>query len=345
MHPQVVNVDNAYTEEPDYYSFIQERIEAAGGELVRLSVTTEDDIIAACQHATMILVEQQLTPITDRVIANVPECQAIMKCSIGVDTVDMEAASSHGIIVCNAAGFCAEEVSDHAIALLLGCVRRIHAMDANIRQGGWFDFPSSGSIRRVQKLTLGLIGFGAIGRAVARKMSGFRMRLLVHDSYVQAESGAEFVPLQRLLSESDIVSLHVPLTTETRNLLGTAQFADMKSTAFLINTSRGGVVDENALVQALQERRIAGAGLDVVAQEPLPESSPLRKLDNVVLTPHYAGHSADSMEALANLVADSTEAILKGYWPPFPVNPKALPRTALKPWKTFEQSRTAMGAV
>jgi len=288
----------------------------------------------------MILVEQE-TPITARVLAHLPQCQGIMKCSVGVNGVDIDAATNHGILVCNAAGFCAEDVSDHAIALLLVCLRSIHHMDRNIRNGGWFDFPLTGPIRRVQNLTLGVVGYGNIGRAVVRKMSAFRNRILVNDPYVEREPGIEFVTLQRLLSESDIVSLHVPLTMETRDLLGTAQFAAMKPTAILVNTSRGAVVDEKALVQALQERRIAAAALDVMAEEPLPPSSPLLQLDNVVLTPHYAGHSAESMAALRNLVADSAEAILTGYHPPFPVNPAVRPRVPLKPWKSFAEYRHA----
>jgi D-3-phosphoglycerate dehydrogenase len=172
-------------------------------------------------------------------------------------------------------------------------------------------------------------------------MSGFQMPMLVTDPYAAPQPGIEFVSLERLLKESDLVSVHVPLTDATRNLLGKAELRAMKPSAILVNTSRGGVIDESALVFALQERWISGAGLDVMAQEPLPLSSPLRDMDNVVLTPHYAGHSEDSMAGLRELVAGSVEAVLKGYWPPFPANPEIRPRVPLQPWNVFEETRAA----
>src|SRR5437868_11847704 len=338
---KVVNIDSAYEPEPGYYSYIQGRVESAGGEFVLVKAYTEDDIIAACGSATVVLAERAEAPLSARVIESLPQCIAIMKCSVGMDYVDFAAAARYGIVVCNAAGFCAEEVSDHAVALVLSCARRIHAMDRNIRRGGWFDFSHAGSIRRVRNSTLGLIGFGAIGRAVARKMSGFQMPILVTDPYAAPQPGVEFVSLERLLKESDLVSVQVPLSDATRNLLGKAELRAMKPSAILVNTSRGGVLDGRALGVAVQERWISGAGPDVMVQEPLPLSSPLRDMDNVVLTPHYAGHSDDSMASLRDLVAGSVEAVLKGYWPPFPANPEIRPRVPLQPWKLFEETRAA----
>ena len=336
--PKVVNIDCAFLEVPGY-EYERRRIESAGAELVLSRAATEDAIIEVCRDANIVLLEYPNTPLTSRVAANLPQCWAIVRYGIGLDNVDVRAATEHGIVVCNTAEFCIEEVSDHALALLLASARRILPMDRNIRAGGWFDFPQRQPMRRIRNLTLGLIGFGRIARAVARKISGFQLRVLATDPYVAPDPGlgVELVEREVLLRESDLISIHTPLTDETRGSIGESELRAMKESAILVNTSRGAVVDEAALIRALQEGWIAGAALDVMVEEPLPPASPLRTLENVVLTPHYAAQSEESLLDLRTAVADSVEALVRGYWPPFPANPHVVPRIPLKPWSEFRR--------
>lgn len=333
--PKVINIDCL---NPANYGYERKRVEALGAELVLQKAQTEDEIIRVCGDAEVILVERSETPLTARVIAQLKGCRAIVKYGVGIENIDLTAASRHGIVVGNAGDYCTEEVSDHTVALLLASARRILSMDRHVRAGGWSDIPRDEPFRRISLLTLGLMGVGRIGRAVVRKMSGFRMRMLAVDPYAPqaADSGVELVSAERLLRESDLISVHTPLTPETKGLIGEAAFRSMKPTAILVNTSRGGVVDQNALINALREKRIAGAALDVFAEEPLPASSPLREFGNVILTPHYAASSDDSEAQLQKTVGDSAAAVLMGHWPPFPVNADVKPRTPLKPWSEVQ---------
>ena len=331
--PLVVNVDCNFT-----YDLERTQIEAAGGELVLRRARTQDELVAACADATVAVLENADTPFTARVISQLPACRAIVRYGVGIESVDQGEATRRGIVVANAADFCTEEVSDHAVALLLASVRRIAFLDRWVRAGHWHDFKLSVPLRRTRCLTLGLVGWGRIAQAVARKMSGFNMRIVASDPFVHsipAGAGVELLPIERLLQESDLISLHVPLNADTKHFIGEKFIGLMKPTAFLVNTSRGGVVDQAALVRALDEKRLGGAALDVFEEEPLPATSPLRKMEQVTLTPHYAASSLDSMDHLHHTVADSVEAILRGYWPPFPVNASVVPRLPLRPWAEF----------
>ena len=338
MNPpfQAVNVDVNFG-----YAYERQRLAASGVVLVEQKSVTEDEIIRACAGANVVVVEGAKTPITARVISALPRCQLIVKYAVGVDNVDVPAATAAGIVVANAADYCTEEVSDHAVALLLAGARRIVSMDRFVRAGHWAGYAKDQPLRRVSQLTLGLVGLGRIARATARKMAGFRLRMLAADPYLSgpvAEPGVEVVAMDRLLRESDLISVHVPLTAETRGLLNETSFRSMKPTAVVVNTSRGPVIDEQALIRALREKWIGGAALDVVEEEPLPLSSPLREFDQVVITPHNAANSSDSLEHARRTVVDSIEAVARGYWPPFPVNPRAVPRVPLKPWAEFPSS-------
>jgi D-3-phosphoglycerate dehydrogenase len=327
--PKVVNIDCNFD-----YAYERERLDKLGIDLVERKAVTEDEIIQATQDADFLLVEGAKTPITAKVINALPRCRLIAKYAVGVDNVDIPAASARGIVVANAADYCTEEVSDHAVALLLASVRRVVSMDRFVLAGHWTGYSKGRPLRRVSLLTLGFVGLGRIGRATARKMAGFRLRMLAADPYLPAyssEPGIELVSLEKLLRESDLISVHTPLTPETRGLLNDASFRLTKPTAFVVNTSRGPVIDEPALIRALQEKRIGGAALDVVMDEPLAADSPLRNFDNVILTPHSAADSADSLAHARRTVIDTVEAVAAGYWPPYPMNPKATPRTPLKP--------------
>jgi D-3-phosphoglycerate dehydrogenase / 2-oxoglutarate reductase len=331
--PQIVNVDCNFS-----YELEQQRISEAGADFVLRRARTEDEIISACQDAAMVLFENADTPLNGRVIAALSRCRAIVRYGVGVDSIDMAKAAERGIIVANSADYCTEEVSDHATALIMAAARRVAFLDRKIRLGGWLGYNPHQPLRRVSCLTLGLLGWGRIAQAVARKMSGFQMRILVADPYVQSAprgSPVELVSREQLLRESDLLSLHLPLNGETKYLINERTLGLMKPSAVLINTSRGGIVDEAALVRALQQEKLGGAALDVFEVEPLPAGSPLRSLERVILTPHYAASSQDSMRHLHGTVTDSVVALLKGYWPPFPVNRDVVPRVALRPWVDF----------
>ena len=335
--PQIVNIDCNFT-----YDLERPRIEAAGADLILRKARTEAEIIATCRDATMVLFENADTPLTAGVISSLPACRAIVRYGVGVDSIDVAAATRHGVVVANAADFCTEEVSDHAVALILAGARRIAYFDRKIRGGSWQGFDPNLTLRRVSCLTLGLLGWGRIAQAVARKMAGFQMRILVSDPYVRSlppGSAVELVTKEQLLRDSDLLSLHLPLNAETRHAIGEPALGLMKPSALLINTSRGGVVDEAALVRALQEKRLGGAALDVFEVEPLPAGSLLRSMEQVTLTPHYAASSQDSIKHLQRTVTDSVEAMLRGHWPPFPVNATVTPRTPLRPWQDFRPGR------
>jgi len=333
--PKIVNIDSRHA----YYAQEQAQLAAIGADMILARTKGDDDIIRACADADIVLVEA--SPVTAKAIGGMARARAIIIYAVGYDKIDVAAATRQGIIVANIPDYCTEEVSDHTAALLLAASRRVVIMDRNIRAGGWFDFPQNGPIHRMKNLTLGIVGLGRIGSGVVRKLSGFHMRTLVADPYLKpadAPAGVELVPLERVLRESDLISVHVPLGPQTRGMFSTAQFRAMKPTAIFVNTSRGPIVDEEALATALREKWIAGAALDVTVKEPLDASSPLRGLDHLIITPHYGASSEESVPQLRATVMDSVRALLAGHWPPYPVNPSVLPRAALKPWSEFRRA-------
>jgi D-3-phosphoglycerate dehydrogenase len=258
----------------------------------------------------------------------VPRCRAILRTGSGTDNVPVEEATRHGIVVANTPQAFSDGVSDHLIALLFATVRRVALLDAAVRDGQWGQTRAR-PLNGVQGRTLGLIGFGHIAREVVRKLSGFEMRVLAHDPYVSSETmathGATAAGLQELLAEADYVSLHCPLTKETRHLLGERELRSMKPTAALLNTARGAVIDEAALVRALREGWIAAAGLDVLEDEPPRPDNPLLGMDKVVLTPHVAGHSADGVAVRWRLSVETVVALARKEAPPSWVNQELQP--------------------
>jgi D-3-phosphoglycerate dehydrogenase len=266
---------------------------------------------------------------TTRVIENLSRCKIIARYGIGVDNVDLLAATRAGILVTNVPDYCIDEVSDHALALLLTLARHIVAADRAVKAGAW-DVVAHAEIHRLRGQTLGLLGFGKIARAVASKVQPLGMKVLAYDPYIEpaliVPHGAEAVNLERILAEADVISIHVPLSPETRNLIGESELARMKPTAFVINTSRGGIVDEQALAKALTAKRLGGAALDVLSVEPPPSDHPLRQAPNVILTPHLGFYSRESVVELQTKAAEEVARALKGEPPRSPINREVLAR-------------------
>ena len=257
--------------------------------------------------------------VTAEVISRADRLKVISKHGVGLDNVDVEKATSRGIVVANGPGTNDDAVADLTFGLILSLARKIPQADRGVKEGKWEKIIGVG----LKGKTLGIIGAGRIGKKVIKRASGFDMKVLVYDIYQDAklakELDFEYVSLQRLLQESDFVSLHVPFTENTKGMIGEEEIKSMKNSAYFINTARGGVIDEKALIKALKERKIAGAAVDAFSQEP-PITNPLLKLDNIITTPHMG---ADTKEAIRNMDLVSVEnviRVLKGKDPVASVN-------------------------
>ncbi|MHB9145514.1 MAG: 2-hydroxyacid dehydrogenase [Symbiobacteriia bacterium] len=274
--------------------------------------------------------EGLLTVLSDRideaVLTAAPHLKVVANMAVGYDNIDVAAAARRGVTVTNTPGVLDDTTADLAFALMLAAARRLPEAERRLRQGewaGWAPLWLAGT--DVHGATLGIVGFGRIGQAMARRARGFGMRILYHSHSAKpaaaAELGAEYRPLADLLIESDFVSLHVPLTAETRGLIGPAELAQMKPGAILINTARGAVVDEIALAEALREGRLAAAGIDVYSTEPVPMDHPLLALPNVVALPHIGSASVATRTRMAAMAAADLLAVLAGRAPLNPVVP------------------------
>jgi D-3-phosphoglycerate dehydrogenase / 2-oxoglutarate reductase len=296
----------------------------AGADLRLASQPTPDGIVAAARDADALLVTY--AKITGSMIREMKKCRIISRFGIGVDNVDIEAATNAGIVVTKVPDYCIDEVSDHAMALLLSLVRKIPFASARAHAGRW-EMPAVTPIHRLRGTVLGLVGFGRIPQLVAPKAKAFGIRVVASDPYVpqsvMEQAGVSKVEFLELLKISDYVSIHSPLLPETHHLFSTAVFNQMKRGALIVNTSRGPVVDEAALAAALDAKQIAGAALDVLEQEP-PVNSPLFGRDNVILTPHTSFYSVESLEELQTKAAEEVVRVLSGQPPRNPVNPEAL---------------------
>ena len=281
------------------------------------------DEIAALADGAVALLCLNGDPIGGPLLARLPALRLVALASVGYDSVDVAAAAARGVVVTNTPGVLSEAVADATFGLMLAARRRLVEADRYVRAGMWNDTSLTLMVGLdVHGSTLGLVGYGAIGRAVARRATGFGMTVLYFDPTRPEDDLARAVPLDELLRASDIVSLHVPLTPETRGLIGEAELRSMKPTATLVNTARGGVVDETALIRALHEGWIGSAGLDVQANEPNPDpADPLLGFDNCVVLPHIASATVASREGMIRLAAENVEALLGGQPPLTPVMP------------------------
>ncbi|HEV8676947.1 MAG TPA: C-terminal binding protein [Methylomirabilota bacterium] len=309
----------------------RERLEKAGVTIVTGKGGTEAEVLATCAEADVVMCFGGV-PFSERVFAGLPRLGLLQQCSVGYDRVDVAAATRHGVMVANSPRFCSEEVADHAAMLILACARKLSHQIYAASRHGW-NRPAAvaqmGPIYRVMGKTLGFVAFGRIARRTAEKLSGFGLRYLAYDPYLQLADvrawNVELVSLDELCRRADFVSMHALLNSATRRMFGETQFRAMKPTAYFVNTSRGGAVDEAALIRALREGWIAGAGLDVLEKEPPEPDNPLLGLANVLLTPHTAGYSVDSLAENCRDTVGEVLRVLAGEWPSAFVNPEVKP--------------------
>jgi D-3-phosphoglycerate dehydrogenase / 2-oxoglutarate reductase len=296
-------------------------------ELVRLNARTAEELAPHVQDAHALIV--QWASISRPVIDILQNCRVISRYGIGVDMIDLEAATERGIPVCNVPDFCIDEVSTHTLAFVLALNRHLFEHHLHVISGKWGG-PPGGAPQRLSRQSLGLLGLGKIGSEVARKAKGVGLRVLAHDPYLKLEQaeklGVELVSLDDLLRQSDYLSIHCPLTKETRHLIRLEQLRRMKPSAYLINMARGPVVDQAGLYSALTGGLIAGAAMDVLEQEPPLPDDPLLKLPNVLFTPHTSSWSAESIIQLRRDVALNVVQVLRGDPPRAVVNPLVLQR-------------------
>jgi len=315
----------------EFVSLDREReiLDKVDAQLIPNQCKTENDLIAAALDADALL-NLYFRPISEKVLKSLKKCKVISRYGIGVDTIDIEAATRHGIIVTNVPSYCVDEVSDHALGLILTCARKIVLLNKTVKDGIW-DFKVSKPVFRIRGKNLGLVGFGKIGRMVAKKAKNFGFNILFYDPYISSDIAKEYsakpVGIDTLLKESDFVSLHLPLNGKTRHFLDKKKFKLMKKSAFLINVSRGGVVNTDSLYRALREGWIAGAALDVIEEiPPLEKDNPLLELENLIITPHGAWYSEESIAQLQETAAEEVARVLKGEWPLSVVNPEVKER-------------------
>jgi D-3-phosphoglycerate dehydrogenase len=317
----------------EYDTFAPEKevLSKLGIELTLEQCKTEDDVIAACKDADALI--NQYAPISRKVIESLENCKVISRYGVGFNTIDSKAATEKGIIVGNVTDYCLDEVSDHAMALLLSSVRKVTQLNNAVKSGTW-DFKVAIPVFRLRGRTIGLVGFGNIPQMLARKGQAFGLNVIAYDPFVSEsvakERNVELVSLEELCERSDYLSVHLPLNQHTEKIISHKEFNKMKKEAFIINTARGPVIDEKALIVALQEGKIAGAGLDVLEVEPIDPNNPLLKMDNVLLNPHSAFYSVESEVELKQKTAQNVADVLSGYYPTYLVNKEVKEKLNLK---------------
>jgi D-3-phosphoglycerate dehydrogenase len=309
-----------------------EVIRKAGIELMDIDAVSEDEIIAKAREADVVFTVR--AAFTRRIFENLPKLRAVVRCGIGFDNIDVDAATDNHVLVVNIPDFCFEEVSNHAIVLLMACAKKLVRMNHLLKTAGW------GASRQIMEpmgsiwgQTVGIVGCGNIGRMTARKAQCFGLKVIGYDPYVDRnlarESGIALKSLPEVMGKSDYVSLHPCLNQETFHLIGEKELTLMKPSAYLINTARGSVVDEPALIRALQDKRIAGAGIDVFEKDPIDPDNPLLKMDCVIVTPHTAFYCDASFKRLRISVGQEAVRVAQGRWPRNLVNKEVKPKVSL----------------
>jgi len=306
-------------------------IEQIGAKLTVKACKTEDEVIELTRDADAVITQRE--PFTRRVMENLRNCKIIAVVRTGYDNVDVAAATGHGICVSTGGSYCSEEVAIHTMALLLTLARKILPVYEAAKKGYWGAPTMHAEMRaiwkpmyRLDQQVLGIVGLGHIGQAVVPKAKGFGLKVIACDPYVSPdiawELGVEMVDFSQLLEESDYISINASLTEETYRMFGLAEFQRMKPAAFLINTARGDIIDQEALRTAIDNGYIAGAGLDAVVPEPLPQDHPLLNTDNIIVTAHSAFYSETAFPELARRGIQEVIRVLNGQWPEAFVNPE-----------------------
>ncbi len=288
----------------------------------RVSERTPDQVAELMADATAGIISTD--PFDESVFARCPELRVLSRVGVGTDAIDLAAATDAGVAVTITPGANTDTVADHTLALMLACSRRLLENDLAMREGRW-DRGGALSGSDLTGSTVGIVGLGAIGRGVAKRLRGFDAKVLGADPRVVEDGAIVQLPLEEVLARSDVVTVHVPLLPSTRGLIGRAELRAVRPGTILINTSRGGVVDEDALVEALMDGRLAGAGLDVFSSEP-PAGSPLLAMPNVVLSPHIAGISVYSQRMMLGMAVASLMDVIAGRPSPAVINPEAIGR-------------------
>ncbi len=296
-----------------------------GAELILAQIKEEEDLIRVCKDADGLL--NQYALLTRKVLEKLPKCKVIGRYGVGIDSVDLKAATDLGIIVANVPDYCVDEVADQALSMILALIRKTVFFDQKVKSDQW-DFRQGRPIHRIKGKTLGLIGSGRIGLEVAKRISAFGVRVITFDPYLQkTPEGIELMDFDTVLKESDFISIHCPLNESTRHLLGEKEFQKMEKKPLIINTSRGPIIDEVALIQALTKRQVSGAGLDVLEKEPPDPQNPLLKMENVIIAPHISFYSEESISELKRRTAENVSSVLLGKWPRSVVNQEVKGKT------------------
>ncbi|MEI4474114.1 C-terminal binding protein [Frigidibacter sp. MR17.24] len=306
----------------DSHQIEKDVLGAAGFDFDLLQCKTEDDLIAQAKGANIVI--NQYAPFTERVFAALPEVKQIIRYGVGVNNVDLAAATKAGVQVCNVPDYGMNEVSDHALAMTLAVVRKIVPMNASTKSGTW-DYAIAKPIRRQSEMTVGVIGLGRIGRLYAKKMNALGFKVLGQDLFYvpSAADGTDYITaasVDEIILGADIIATFCPLTPDTKHMLDADAFARMKDGVVIVNTSRGGIIDEDALAAALTSGKVSGAGLDTTEIEPLPMESPLRGIESCLITPHMAWYSEDAARELKRKVAEEAVRFARGQAVNWPVN-------------------------
>lgn len=306
-------------------------LEAAGAELIALNAKSEDDLLEVARDCAAMI--NQYARIGSKTIAAMQQCKVIARYGVGVDIVDVDAATARGILVTNVRDYCTEEVADHAISLWLALARGLFPYDRSTHQGQW-KWQSAAPLNRLRGQVVGIVSFGKIGQAISIRARSFGCEVVVYDPYlspqIAAAHGARQVEKDEILAISDVLMMQVPMTPETRHFLSEAEFRAMKPNALVVNTGRGPTIDNKALYRALSEGWIRGAGLDDPEEEPAkraawsPSDNPIFTLPNVIVTPHAAYYSEESIRSAREIAASEVARVLTGQLPKNPVNADAL---------------------
>ena len=304
---------------------MQARLEDLGARIAPFLGDSADFGMVAAEADAILNADFRITAL---LISLLRRCRVISRFGIGVDNIDVDAATARGIPVANVPEFCTEEVANRTFTLLLACASQLLQLDRRVREGEWRGGQLPETVQ-IDGQVLGLVGFGRIARAVARRGRAFGMKVIAQDPYLTPsaieQGGASAASFEEVLSKSDILSLHAPLTPETHHLINAETLRLVKPSAILINCARGGLIDEQALVAALRDQRLARAGLEVLEKEPPLRDNPLLSMDRVVLTPHSAAHTKKALQRVREAAVDAVVRVLKGERPLHVVNPSVLP--------------------